>query len=103
MDSSLRKLTLAFPKAVESSILDALDSLDPPLTGYSFVNGKGRGGNMQLSNVSERVHGAANVILLYIVLPQTDVDAVLEAIRASCSRPNISYWTEPVLEFGRLQ
>jgi hypothetical protein len=103
MDAPLRKLTLAFPKTIEASILDVLDDMEPPLQGYSFMTAKGRGPDMQLSAVSERVQGAGNVVLVKIIVPENDVDAILEAIRINCSRPNISYWVEPILDFGRLQ
>ena len=103
MDAPLRKLTLAFPKNIEASILDVLDAMEPPLQGYSFMTAKGRGPDMQLNAVSERVQGAGNIVLVKIIVPGDDIGVILETIRIKCGRPNISYWVEPILDFGRLQ
>lgn len=103
MDPSLRKLTLACPRNIETAILDALDNIEPPLAGYSFMPAKGRGSNTQLMAVSERVQGAGNIVLIQLILTETDIDSVLDIIRTNCPRPNISYWVEPVVDFGRLQ
>lgn len=103
MASTLRKLTLAFPRSIEASILDVLDDMEPPLQGYSFISAKGRGADMNLKAVSERVQGAGNILLVQIILMEHDISAVLENIRVTCGRPNISYWVEPILDFGRLQ
>lgn len=103
MDTPLRKLTLAFPRNIEASILDALDDMEPALQGYSFMVAKGRGPEMELTAVSERVQGAGNIMLVQIILAENKISDVLETIRVTCARPSISYWVEPVLDFGRLQ
>lgn len=103
MDTSLRKLTLAIPKNIKASILDALDGLDPGLQGYSFVPAQGRGPSVELSTGPEKVLGASNIVLILIILPEAQIPSVLETVLAACSRPKILYWVEAILDFGRLQ
>jgi hypothetical protein len=58
---------------------------------------------MHLSSSAEKVKGAMRVFAVLIILPEEHINAVLEAIRRACPRRQISYWIEPVLDFGRLQ
>ena len=103
MDTSLRKLTLACPRSLETAVLDVLDNMEPPLPGFSLIPAKGRGADIDLMSVSERVQGAGNIVLIQIILSETGIQSVLDTIRKSCGRAHISYWVEPVLDFGRLQ
>ncbi len=103
MDSPLRKLTLVFPKAIEATVIDTLDGLAPALPGYTSQDGFGRGSSMHLASASEKVKGAMRIFSLLLILPEERIFDVLEAIRCACPRRQISYWVEPVLEFGRLQ
>lgn len=43
------------------------------------------------------------IFTVMIVLPEDGIAAVLEAIRLACPRRQISFCTEPVLDFGHLQ
>lgn len=103
MDTSLRKLTLAIPKAIKATIFDVLDDMTPALKGYSFLSAQGRGSGEELTSGPEKVLGASNMILIMLILPEAQISTVLETIRSVCARPKISYWVEPVLDFGRLQ
>lgn len=103
MDTPLRKLTLVCPKNIEPTVLDTLDGLAPGLPGYTCLDGFGRGASMHLSSSAEKVKGAMRVFTVLIILPEERINGVLEAIRRACPRRQISYWIEPVLDFGRLQ
>lgn len=103
MDTSLCKLTLSCPKSGAVSIIDALDDLQPALPGYTLLDGQGRGPSLDYSSASEEVQGAARIVMIIIVLPADQIDDVLSMIRESYRRPQLSYWVEPVLDFGRLQ
>lgn len=103
MDSPLRKLTLVCPKSVEATVLDTLQGLVPELPGYTSQDGYGRGSSMDLASTAERVKGAMRIFTVMIVLPEDGIAPVLEAIRLACPRRQISFWTEPVLDFGHMQ
>lgn len=102
MDSSLRKLTLVCPKDAGISILDCLDTLKPELPGYTFIDGQGRGRHMDYVTANEKVQGAMRVIMVIVILPEEQIENVLSVVKQTYRRPQISYWVEPVLDFGRL-
>ena len=103
MDAPLRKLTLVCPKSVEPTVLDTLEGLTPELPGYTSQEGHGRGSSMDLASTAEKVKGAMRIFTVMIILPEDGIANVLEAIRLACPRRQISYWIEPVLDFGRLK
>lgn len=103
MDTALRKLTLVCPARIETALVDCLDGLDPALRGYTILRGEGRGASADLPTTAERVRGAMQVITVQIVLPNERISPLLEAVAVACPRPNLAYWIEPILDFGRLQ
>ncbi|MEZ5945714.1 MAG: DUF3240 family protein [Hyphomonas sp.] len=103
MDTPLRKLTLVCPKSIEPTLLDTLDGLVPELPGYTSQDGLGRGSSMDLASTAEKVKGAMRIFTVIMVLPEDGIAHVLEAVRRACPRRQISYWVEPVLDFGRLK
>ncbi|MCB9961599.1 MAG: DUF3240 family protein [Hyphomonas sp.] len=103
MDAPLRKLTLVCPKSIEPTLLDTLEGLTPELPGYTSQDGHGRGASMDLASTAEKVKGAMRIFTVIMVLPESGIGAVLEAVRQACPRRQISYWIEPVLDFGRLK
>ena len=100
MDSPLRKLTLVCPRSIQPTVLDTLDAIDPPLPGYTSQDGLGHGSSMDLASTAEKV---MKVFTVLMVLPENAIPLVLETIRQACPRRQISYWIEPVLDFGRLK
>lgn len=102
MDATIRKLTIVCPAVVEIALIECLDALEPALPGYTILAGEGRGQNMDLPSAAERVRGAMRVFTVQMILPEADIPRILEAVRTACPRPNIAYWVEPVLDFGRL-
>lgn len=103
MDTSLRKLTLSCPKSGAVSILDALDTLEPALPGYTLLDGQGRGPSLEYASGSEAVEGAIRIVLILIVLPANQIEDVLAMVKKNYRRPQLSYWVEPIVDFGRLQ
>jgi hypothetical protein len=58
---------------------------------------------MDLASTAEKVKGAMKIITVLMILPENVIPLVLEAVRVACPRRQISYWIEPVLDFGRLK
>jgi hypothetical protein len=46
--------------------------------------------------------GRARGRVLYSILAATDVDAVIAALRRTIPSADVSFWTTPVAQFGRL-
>ncbi|KJS26675.1 MAG: hypothetical protein VR75_06170 [Hyphomonadaceae bacterium BRH_c29] len=103
MDAPLRKLTLVCPKSVEPTVLDTLDAMLPELPGYTCNDGLGRGSSMELASTAEKVKGAMRIFTVIIVLPEEGIERILDAVKCACPRRQISFWIEPVLDFGRLK
>ena len=102
MGPPLRKLTIVCPREIEAALADALDAVEPPLPGYTIIEAHGRGGALQPASAVERVRGALRTSMFILVLAQDRIEGVTEAVRIACPRPQISYWMEPVEDFGRL-
>lgn len=103
MDTPLQKLTVIAPALLQGALTDCLDSLTPELPGYTSQTGEGRGPLIELKTPAERVRGAARIVSFTMIMPAEQVASVLDAIRETCPAPHISFWTEPVLDFGRLK
>ncbi|MBY9068212.1 DUF3240 family protein [Hyphomonas sp. WL0036] len=103
MDTTLRKLTLVAPALIQVTLMDCLDAIEPALAGYTVLTGEGRGDGADLPTAAERVRGAMRVVTVLMVVPEREIAPILEAVRQACPRPNIAYWVEPILEFGRLK
>lgn len=102
MGASLRKLTIVCPREIEAVLADALDAMEPTLPGYTMIEAYGRGGAMHPATAAEKVRGALRTAMFILILPHGRVEDVTEAIRSACPRPQLSYWVEPVEDFGRL-
>ncbi|PQA86474.1 DUF3240 family protein [Hyphococcus luteus] len=102
MDAPLRKLTIVCPREVEAVLADALDAMEPSVPGYTLVEAHGRGAAMHSASAVEKVRGALRTAMFILILPRERVEDVTETVRGACPRPQISYWVEPVEDFGRL-
>ncbi len=76
--------------------------LKPTLAGFTTFSAEGHGFGFAKATVSERVRGRVERGVLVAVLRRTDVDGLLERIRREAPIPHLTYWIEPVVEFGQL-
>ena len=98
----LCKLMLAFPGDAEDALLAALSAHSPELPGYTILNGDGHGFGFERADIPERVRGRVERLVLMSVLPADHVEALIAVLRHTVPRQDIAWWTEPVLDFGRL-
>ena len=103
MVSTLRKLTLVAPQALEASLTDTLLNMDPPAEGLTVIDARGHGASMLMASPAEQVRGAMNTVMVVTVVQSDQIEAALAAVAAACPVPRLSYWIEPVEDFGRLE
>ena len=102
MDQSLCKLTLIYPPASETHIIELMLNSHPPLLGFTTWEADGHGHSFGKASMRERVRGRITRGILVVVLPRTRLALLLEEVRLKAAIPDLVYWTEPVETFGRL-
>jgi len=99
---TLTRLTIAFPPTLEARIVELLLEHQPPLPGFTVLRGEGHGADFSRASIREQVRGRVDRRILMLILPQAQVEALLDALRSTVPNPQIAWWLEPVLAFGRL-
>jgi hypothetical protein len=102
MDQSLCKLTLIYPPASETHIVELMMNSDPPLPGFTTWDAEAHGDSFDTASMRERVRGRIARGVLVVVLPRARLAPLLEEIRIKAAIPDLVYWTEAVETFGRL-
>jgi len=102
MEQSLIKLTLVYPPAAESSLVEFMLERDPPLSGFTTMKGEGHGLGFERASAGERVRGRINRRLFILILDQSRLESLLQELKAELPIQGLMYWTEPVTSAGRL-
>jgi hypothetical protein len=102
MDQPVCKLTLAYPPASETHIVELLLNCDPPLNGFTTFAAEGHGHSFGKASMRERVRGRIARGILVVVLPRSRAPSLLEEIAVKAAIEDLVYWVEPVEAFGRL-
>lgn len=102
MDLDYCKLTLVYPPASESALVELLLALEPAAPGFTTLRAVGHGHSFEGASHAERVGGQVARNLMVSILPRMQAGQVLERIRAEAPVPHLAYWLEPVLAAGRL-
>lgn len=95
-------LHLAFPAAIEEDVVDFCHEHSSLLPGFSMFAAEGFGASGRLLTAVETVKGRSRVRVLFSILAAADVESVLVALRRAIPSADVSYWTAPVAQFGRL-
>jgi hypothetical protein len=102
MDQSACKLTLIYPPASETHIIELMMDSEPPLSSFTTWHAEGVGNAFNKASMRERVRGRIARGMLVIVLQRSRVAPLLEEIRVKAAIPDLVYWVEPLEAFGRL-
>jgi hypothetical protein len=94
-------LNLAFPETLEEEIID-LCRASPGIPGFTIVAAAGFGDGAALKSATETVLGRARRRLLLAVAPVTATRALIDHLRNTLPAPDVTFWTLPVGESGRL-
>lgn len=103
MDQELCKLTLVYPVDAEDRLLELMLESQPPLGGFATWRAEGHGQDFARASVAERVRGRVARGVLVMVQPRSRIDQLLTEIGAVAPIAHLTYWLEPVLEFGRMR
>jgi hypothetical protein len=101
--SELCRITIAMPESLEDEVVEALLQLHPAVSGFTTFDAEGHGQSFDKARTRERVRGRVGRKLLWAILPRTQVDRVIDHLKARISNAEAAWWIEPVERFGRLQ
>lgn len=102
MTQVLRKLVVICPREVSEDVIDAFLVASPSLPGFTSFDANGHGHDFKEASLQERVRGHVSRRCIWMVLPETDVEHALAALREATHNPHVAYWLEPVLEMGHV-
>ncbi len=102
MNLVLKRLTVLVPCDLEDTLLEALLEMQPALPGFTTMAVSGHGERFEGTRVQEQVRGRIARCMTWLVLPQEDIDRVLDQLRRQMPNPDVVWWVEPVDAMGRL-
>jgi len=103
MDQSLCKLTLIYPPASETHLVEVLLNSEPAVSGFTTWEAEAHGQSFAEASMRERVRGRITRGVLMVVLPRARIELLVEEIRVKAAIADLVYWIEPVLAFGRMR
>lgn len=76
--------------------------MKPAIGGFTTLDVEGHGFDFSRASLGERVRGRVERQMLVSVLPREHAAAIRGVLRERLPVPHLTYWLEPVLEFGQL-
>lgn len=98
----LKRLTILAARELEETLVEALLDLQPALPGFTTALVAGHGEGFARASVQECVRGRIDRLQLWIVLPEGDVQRVLDLLAARFAHSRLRWWIEPVEAMGEL-
>ncbi len=98
---SLLRLTVTCPPHLESPLTEAL-SADTTMPGFTLLHAEGHSNDFSRASGIEQVRGRIQRRVLWMVMENERLDAVLQLLRTHVDSRDVRWWTEPVLAMGRL-
>jgi hypothetical protein len=95
------RLVLVFPPRLETALTGALVA-EAGLPGFTLLHGEGHSSDFSNASPAEQVHGRVQRRVLWMLLPQEQVEAVFAALRTQVDAHEVRWWLEPVLAMGKL-
>ncbi len=95
------RVTLVFPPHLETVITESLTA-DPRMPGYTLLHGEGHTSDFGKASPAERVRGRVGRRVLWMLVPAGMKDEVIDLLRTHVDAHDVRWWTEAVLETGRL-
>lgn len=101
-DAERLLLTLAFPAALEETIVDHLLEHPEWASGFTLVRAEGHGRAVALRGSVERVRGRAGRLLVHIVMTRGDSDRLLGHFGSALGAAEVFFWRTPIVDCGWL-
>ena len=98
---SLLRLSVLFPPGLEEPITEAI-SADASMPGFTLLHAEGHSSDFSRASSAEQVRGRIQRRVLWMLLPQAQVEAVFAALRTQVDAHEVRWWLEPVLAMGKL-
>lgn len=95
------RLVLVFSPALEAALTEALVA-EGGAPGFTILQAEGHSSDFAHASPAERVRGRVQRRVLWMLLPQTQVEGVLHVLRGQVAGQEVRWWIEPVLEMGTL-
>lgn len=92
-------LRMNIPPSLEEEFMDKLLA-NPEVTGYQSWHTSGHG-QVGAMSITEQVAGRRNRVLFEVVLDETSLESVLQALKEKLPIADIIYWVSPVTRSGR--
>jgi hypothetical protein len=99
--NDLVRLSLVFPPRLETALTEALVA-GAGLPGFTLLQAEGHSSDFSTASAAEQVHGRVQRRVLWMLLPQAQVEAALATLRGQVDAQEVRWWIEPVLAMGRL-
>ena len=101
-EPALARLTLLYPPALESELVELLLDHEPELPGFTTLQCERHGADFTGASMRERVRGRIARGMLVMVLPASVVDVLIASLAARIRNPEVHWWVVPVSAFGQL-
>ncbi|MGY0504429.1 DUF3240 family protein [Luteimonas sp. e5] len=95
------RINLSFPAHLETTVCEALSS-DPRMPGFTLLRAEGHSSDFALASAGEQVRGRVERRLIWMLVPLELKQAVLDVLATGVDSRELHWWTEPVLEMGRM-
>ena len=102
MDRSLCKLTLVGPPHTAEQIIELLIDHEPPVRGFTSWSAEGHGQGFENASLEERVRGFVRRKVLVTVTTRETARSILRTIGERLAVPHLTYWIEPIEDFGQM-
>lgn len=95
------RLNLVFPPSLEDALTEALLS-DPAVPGFTLLRAEGHGNDFTRASIGEQVRGRIDRRVLWMVIPQSQLEPLLQNLKQHITSTEIRWWAEPIIANGKL-
>lgn len=101
MNSRHVRLTLVFPPALESNIVQILSSI-PQAPGFTILRAEGHGHDFSNATTAEIVRGRIEQRVLWILTDDDMCTALLRTLKEQIPSTQVIWWIDALIDAGRL-
>lgn len=99
--TALIRLTLVFPPSLESALSEALITA-PHAPGFTLLHAEGHSSDFPSASTAEQVRGRIDRRVIWAVMDAAALQPLLQLLRERVPSRDVMWWSEPVLDLGKL-